>query len=334
VISHPDLLESATAARSVALPEPRIGVDYAEFLLEVLHDAQRWGPNHAALLRQMELQTERLLLGPARAFEATASIERMTQATKRCRDLLRPIWERGAIGYEITHWPRGPGSAAAMELIYRNEYPTSDLSAHYTEWFLLTRDLAHAVRSRKDLLLQHLVGEINARRGAVRILDVACGPCQSLREALPQLRDVSRVELQGIDTDELQQLRNSAFFQRDRGLDFSFVTKNALRAEYAPDCYDIIYSTGLYDYLADRSLERLWKRTYQALKPGGVGLFSMKDSTRYCTLFYRWAIEWNQFQLRSAPDILSIARQAGLPCPEVARDASGVIMLLIVRKPA
>jgi hypothetical protein len=170
VISHPDLLESATAARSVALPEPRIGVDYAEFLLEVLHDAQRWGPNHAALLRQMELQTERLLLGPARAFEATASIESMTQATKRCRDLLRPIWERGAIGYEITHWPRGPGSAAAMELIYRNEYPTSDLSAHYTEWFLLTRDLAHAVRSRKDLLLQHLVGEINARRGAVRIL--------------------------------------------------------------------------------------------------------------------------------------------------------------------
>ena len=58
------------------------------------------------------------------------------------------------------------------------------------------------------------------------------------------------------------------------------------------------------------------------------------SSTRYRPLFCRWALEWNQFQQRSAEHILSIAEQAELPAPEVVRDATGIIMLLVVRKRA
>jgi SAM-dependent methyltransferase len=140
------------------------------------------------------------------------------------------------------------------------------------------------------------------------------------------------LHLVGIDTDEHQQLQNAAFFRKSWGVDFSFPVKNALRAPYQPESYDIIYSTGLYDYLKDTSLVRLWNKTFKALKPGGVALLSMKDCTRYCPLFYRWALEWNQFQQRSASHILSLARQAELPSAEVVRDATGIIMLLVVRK--
>jgi SAM-dependent methyltransferase len=312
-----------------------IGQRYGEFLSDALATADEVGPFNPALVRRIENGTQRFLLGPARELEASdMSPEDLAKERKSVQDVLRPIWERGQFGYEITHWPAGPGSARAMELVYNNNPLPYNLAAHYSESFLLSRDLAHAVRSRRDVLRKLLLSEL-AREGDLNVLDLACGPCQSLREALPFLRDPKRIHLRGIDTDELAQLNNRGFFARDHRLPWEFEVGNVLRADLGVEQYDVVYSTGLYDYLASSTLGKLWRRVYDSLKPGGVAWLSVKDGDKFCPLFYRWAIDWSQFHIRQEADFERVMRQVELPQPEkVLRDATGCIIFYVIRKPA
>jgi SAM-dependent methyltransferase len=312
-----------------------IGVEYRDFLERTLATAKRWGPHNPALVRALELGTERYLLAPARDMErGGASDEQLKIERKSTQDSLRPIWDKGIFGYEITHWPAGPGSTRAMELVYANNPLPYDVSVYYTEAFLLTRDLAHAVRSRKDALRDLVVHEINARAGNLSILDLACGPCQSLRESLPLIKDPGRIRVRGIDVDELAQYGNRGFFQRDHRLPWEFEVANALTVDVGAGEYDIVYSTGLFDYVASPRLAGLWRKLYAALKPGGVAVLALKDGRSFCPLFYRWAIDWSQFYLRDEREFDSIRVGAELPEPDsVERDATGCVFFYVVRKP-
>jgi SAM-dependent methyltransferase len=312
-----------------------IGQRYGEFLSDVLRSASDHGPFNPAVLRRMENGTQRYLLEPARQLEASGrSAADLAHERKTVQDTLRPLWDRGLFGYEITHWPSGPGSARAMELVYNNNPLPYDVATHYTESFLLSRDLAHAVRSRRDVLRLLMLSELN-RDGQLSVLDLANGPCQSLREALPFLRDPRRIHLRGIDTDELAQINNRGFFARDHKLPWTFEVDNVLRAELGHGQHDLVYSTGLYDYLDTPTLTKLWTDVFAALKPGGLAILSVKDGDKFCPLFYRWAIEWSQFHIRQESEFVAMMKQAKLPKPEkVLRDATGCIIFFLVRKPA
>ncbi|HEY6876443.1 MAG TPA: class I SAM-dependent methyltransferase [Polyangiales bacterium] len=287
-------------------------------------------------MRRIELGTERHLLAPARELESMGmAAEELDAYRREVRDALRPIWEKGAFGYEITHWPAGPGSARAMELVYNNQPSPYSVQSHYSEWFLLTRDLAHAVRSRRDTLRDFMLAELNARPKADSVLDLACGPMQSLREALPSLHEPQRLKLRALDTDELAQTNNRAFFRRDHSLPWDFEVANVLEANFGVGEHDLVYSTGLYDYLPSPILARLWKRVYASLKPGGLAVLSVKDGGKFCPLIYRWAVDWSQFFIRTESDFEGIMKSAKLPAPEsVLRDATGCIIFYMIRKPA
>jgi SAM-dependent methyltransferase len=312
-----------------------IGSEYRDFLERTLATATRWGPYNAAVIRALELGTERYLLEPAGEFERSGATEEdQKMERKRTQDMLRPIWDKGLFGYEITHWPGGPGSTRAMELVYGNHPLPYDARVYYSEAFLLTRDLAHAVRSRKDVLRELLVREVNRHPGSQSILDLACGPCQSLREALPLLKEPSRIRFRGIDTDELAQYNNRGFFQRDHRLSWDFEVGNAITADFGKQEHDIVYSTGLYDYIHSSLLAKLWRKVYASVKPGGISVFSIKDGRAFSPLVYRWAVDWSQFYVRDENEIESIIARAELPTPEsVERDATGCILVYVIRKP-
>jgi SAM-dependent methyltransferase len=312
-----------------------IGSEYRDFLEGTLAAATRRGPYDAAVIRGLELGTERYLLEPAREFERGGpTAEDLNRERKSTQDLLRPIWDKGLFGYEITHWPAGPGSTRAMELVYANNPLPYDTRVYYSEAFLLTRDLAHAVRSRKDALRDLMVREVNARPDALSILDLACGPCQSLREALPLLREPRRIRLRGIDVDELAQYNNRGFFQRDHRLSWDFDVANAFTTDFGKEEHDVVYSTGFYDYVASSRLADLWRKVYASVKPGGIAILAVKDGRAFCSLIYRWAVDWSQFYVREEKEFESIMARAELPTPEsVERDATGCVLVYLIRKP-
>ena len=110
-----------------------VGSEYRDFLERTLATAARWGTHNAALIRALELGTERYLLGPAREFERGGpNADDLTRKRKSTQDALRPIWDRGLFGYEITHWPAGPGSTRAMELVYGNNPLPYEPKVYYT----------------------------------------------------------------------------------------------------------------------------------------------------------------------------------------------------------
>ena len=312
-----------------------IGSEYRDFLERTLEAATRWGPYNAAVLRALELGTERHLLEPAREFERSGvTAGDLKVERKSTQDMLRPIWDKGLFGYEITHWPAGPGSTRAMELMYGNNPLPYDAKIYYSEAFLLTRDLAHAVRSRRDILRDLLVREVNRRPGTLSILDLACGPCQSLRESLPLLNEPSRIRLRGIDLDELAQFNNRGFFQRDHLLSWEFEVANVLTTDFGTREHDIVYSTGLYDYIPSSRLADLWRKVYASVKPDGIAILAVKDGRMFCPLLYRWAVDWSQFHVRDPKEFESIMTRAELPTPEsIERDATGCILVYVIRKP-
>ena len=133
--------------------------------------------------------------------------------------------------------------------------------------FMVDSPAAEAVRARRDTAAQTLDLNCRQRQGGA-ILSVACG---HMREASRSTAVRGRLpgRLVGLDQDEL----SLKVVQREVG-EFGVETCHSnLRALYrgplAHQKFDLIYSTGLYDYLDQRTASKLTHRLFDLLNPGG-----------------------------------------------------------------
>ena len=101
--------------------------------------------------------------------------------------------------------------------------------------------------------------------------------------------------------------------------------------------YDLIWSSGLFDYLSDRAFVRLARRMLGALRPGGemvVGNFAPVPSARS---YMELVVDWD-LNLRTQGDLLRLAAEIGAAPGEawVGREPAGVNLFLHLRptKPA
>lgn len=67
---------------------------YKEFLLDTLNSSYEWGYENSAFLRQMEIQTENLLLKSAREVELHYSSSELADTRKLSQKMLRSIWDK------------------------------------------------------------------------------------------------------------------------------------------------------------------------------------------------------------------------------------------------
>ena len=309
--------------------------------------------NDPCILRRIEISLEHLF-EMCRKFESQkyVSNEDIALARQEVREIARPFVSGGPFGKEITTWPRGPGSSTAMRLVYEGlVLPSYSVNAHYSEWYLRTRDLAHAVRSRKDTLRDLLKQEIllAASRApddddVINMLDLANGPIQSMKELLHSRQIPStatkRICYRGYDTDEMVQ-QDNAIWAEENGETilpdaFNFNVGNALKEPFkgdAKDSYnDVVFSTGFFDYLPNSLLMRLWKKCFKSLKPGGALIVSLKDSNKYHPQPYHYLVAWDQFKQRDESQFSDLLAEAGLLPEHTIRDQTGIILFYVVRK--
>ena len=99
------------------------------------------------------------------------------------------------------------------------------------------------------------------------------------------------------------------------------------------DGKDLIYSTGLIDYLPDRLLKRLVKLCYDGLNLGGRLILSHKDRDEYIPMKEDWLADW-KFVPRNEEKLLDIVAQAGIQRSdiEIIREDSQIIFFLIMDK--
>jgi hypothetical protein len=172
-----------------------------------------------------------------------------------------------------------------------------------------------AVCDRKERFGVALAEVAKDRSLPISVLNIGSGPAREVLDGAAFAKlPPSRLTVVCVDADE----RALAYARRVLGSawknDCTFENKSALR--YRPKgTYDLVWSSGLFDYLEERLAVHLLKLMWTAVAPGGrvmVGNFADTHSTRP---WIEWCGDWFLIH-RTREDMQRLAEQAGLGPPQ------------------
>jgi extracellular factor (EF) 3-hydroxypalmitic acid methyl ester biosynthesis protein len=213
-----------------------------------------------------------------------------------------PYYMRSRFAERAYFKPQGyAGDFMMMEMIYKNE-PEGDgkLGVVVDSWCLNTR-AARAVRGRRHLLsreLERLASERVNQGDSIRIMNLACGSNRELFDFLGRCNYSEKIEALCIDVDPSALEYTNRYVNilphraSVRLMSDNIVKWSLGRVRQNIGLQDIIYSSGLTDYLDDRLFIALVNRCYEQLKPGGtlmVGNFGLYNPDR---AFMDYVLHW------------------------------------------
>ncbi|WP_415926937.1 class I SAM-dependent methyltransferase [Mesorhizobium argentiipisi] len=214
----------------------------------------------------------------------------------------------------LTRWsftkPRGySGDAQLLDYIYCDPHvadSVANASEIGTALYSHTKNVPSciAARERRDLLTRY-VDETAARNGSeTEVLAIAAG---HLREAnrSAALAEGRIKRWVALDQDPLSVGLIAREFQGTAVEAVDGSVRTVLARGHKLGKFDLIYASGLYDYLADNVAVKLTKHCMQMLKPGGTFLFANyaegNPDAGYRETFMDWVL-----LLRSEADMWNI----------------------------
>ena len=214
---------------------------------------------------------------------------------------IRKPFERGDYIKWVLKKPYGyAGDFKYIEDIYENNPKTTGFDRLFDNYTMMSA-ISIAVRNRKNDFKRMIIEHISAKQNQpLRIMDLASGPCREIYEILTVNKDLcDDVVIDCYDSDE-----RSIEFSKKRLLgcgNVNFIVENAARIAFRKDIntlidkkYDIIYSTGLFDYFEERIALRLIQNLRKLLNPMGVLMISdVRDRYSNPSLYFmEWVGEW------------------------------------------
>jgi SAM-dependent methyltransferase len=214
----------------------------------------------------------------------------------------RDLFIRGDLNARSLTKPYGyAGDFEIIDDIYLNQPKTNGFDRLFDNYFQMS-SVCNAVRNRKEDFKRIIIDFINTNYWRkLRILDLASGPCRELLE----MGLNPHVKKENIEIDCLDHDPRSLFYAKrlleETPLKVDFKVQNALKLctersvqKILPHKYDLIYSTGLFDYLSDRTTISLIASLYSCLNPGGVLVVSdVRDKGSNPSAYYmEWVGEW------------------------------------------
>lgn len=193
------------------------------------------------------------------------------------------------------------GDFKIIDDIYQNQVRTKGFNRLWDSWF---QQLAasSAVRERKKDFKKIILDFVKERTNKnLRFMDLACGPARDIKELFEidtnglfskVIFDCYDFDVRAIDYAKqlLNNHENINFFQ-----------KNAIRLALKKDIeneipykYDLIYSTGFFDYLDERVAVRLVNNLKKLLKQDGIIVISnFRDKySNSSSVWMEWIGEW------------------------------------------
>ncbi len=242
------------------------------------------------------------------------------------------------------------GDYEMVNMMLRDPREGSSLFAKIFNVWLLHQGSAGAHRNRIRFLVQRLVQEAAAAARAgrkARILNLGCGPAWEIQDFLAQseLSNFTQFTLMDFSEETLkytaQTLRQK---QRQHGRTTSFeltkksvqqLLKDTVRSDgfSKGKSFDFIYCAGLFDYLPDRTCQRLMTLFYQSLAPGGLVLATNVAALCPNRGSLELILDWHLIY-RDALGVAAL-RPSGVPAEDVRieSDDTGVNVFVETRKP-
>ncbi|MGN6767398.1 MAG: class I SAM-dependent methyltransferase [Rhizobiaceae bacterium] len=217
----------------------------------------------------------------------------------------------------FTRWsfekPRGySGDASLLDIYYKHPSAAGIVESSSTLGqviYAYTSDAPSSVagRERRDILTRS-VDETASRVDEAEILTIACGHLREAEssKALAQGRLKRWV---GLDQDPVsvatvnRDLAGTVVEARDGSV------RGILRRAYSLGTFDLVYASGLYDYLPRAVGIRLLQRAMELVKPGGEFLFANFSDEITTDGYMETFMDWPLI-LRSANDMWDIINAA------------------------
>ncbi len=250
---------------------------------------------------------------------ATGNESKLIKLKKIFVEKVKSPFERGDYIKWVVAKPYGyAGDFKYIEDVYENHPRTSGFDRLFDNYTMMSA-IATAVRNRKNDFKRMIVEYVKKNPSKkIRIMDLACGPC---REVLEIKKDFTE-EFDNVIFDCYDMDEYALKFSKRRLEGFSginFISENATRIAFRKNIsdliakkYDIIYSTGLFDYFEKRIAERIIKNLRKLLNNNGVLMISdVRD--RYSNPsfhFMEWVGEW-PLVYRSDDEFRNLFLQAG-----------------------
>jgi len=236
------------------------------------------------------------------------------------------------------------GDFEMMNMLYRDHREGATLFGKAMNVYATEQPSARANINRLAYLGARIREAIEQKpEGRVRIASIGCGPAQEVHGLLSQHPELgARLDVALIDQEERAIAhceRTLAPLAARTGARIRAIKESARRlltdrklGQALGEC-DLIYSAGLFDYLADRSFRALLAVLYGALKEGGrlvVGNVASHNPDRFAL---EYLAEW-YLHHRSQEELLSLADEL-VPSPRrrsVDAEPSGVNLFLLVTR--
>lgn len=193
------------------------------------------------------------------------------------------------------------GDFKIIDDIYQNNPKTTGFDRLFDNYFQMSA-ISVAVRNRKEDYKRLIVNFINDKQSsALRIMNLASGPCRELKEILSSTGSLCKnITFDCCDNDE-----RAIEYAKNLLVDYSninFIKENAVRIAFKKDIYstidkkyDFIYSTGLLDYFSDRIAIALIQNLKKLLNSDGIlAISNVRDKYSNPSVhFMEWAGDWN-----------------------------------------
>jgi len=234
------------------------------------------------------------------------------------------------------------GDFKIIDDIYQGQVRTTGFDRLWDNWF---QQLAasKAVRERKEDFKNIICDYVEKRmRNNVRIMNLASGPSREIKELLETDESgvFSKVIFDCYDFD----IRAIDYAKKllDTPINVNFFQKNAIRLALKKNIedeikyrYDLIYSTGLFDYLDAKVAARLVKNLKKLLKPGGVLIVSnMGDKyVSSSSVCMEWIGQWYLiYRTKAEFEQIFIDGSFALKDIEIMPQDSNIMQYCIARK--
>jgi extracellular factor (EF) 3-hydroxypalmitic acid methyl ester biosynthesis protein len=196
-------------------------------------------------------------------------------------------------------------------------------------------------------LREHILNEtarvVRAGRTA-RILNVGCGPAREVQEFLRESPLSDQADFLLIDFNEetllhagqrlveakRQYSRRTTI--RTEQISVYELLKRTQRGGTPGQQFDLIYCSGLFDYLAPDTCRALMELWYNSLSPGGLMLVANMTDTKPFRHFIEFVLDW-QLIYRNSREVRMLAPECCRETTRVIAEPAFVNLFLHSRKP-